>query len=758
MARTQSKKRRLFPFARASNSASGLASSSGRPETRAGDFSSIPETSGLAPPGRLARMKRFFHRSSQGPSAVTATEIIVTQDSGGAQVAPDQGAAEATTGGGMQEQQEQPQAAPTKKLEKLAAKPNLEPKPKLQPEPEPEPKLDPEPKLKPESEPTPATAGHDINAAAKELSGVEFISNATKGVVGAVGIVNTTASGIQTLSDTYLKPFKVFNQVVSTLANVHPYAQVALGVLTSVSQLFLNQASLDKAVSDLLDTMRKVYEWLVHEDRISVLDKAVLAKIAAAVSDSAHFVMKLFHDQKLLAGKNIFSETRGVVDGQAQTLESLMQQCRDRTVRDIQVNTHRILEELNFDGMAYAGGAGINTAKICLDGTRTEILQDIMNWINDPDPSAPRILWLHGQAGRGKSAIAHTIASWVKGVGGLGSCFCFARDRQADRRDEKIFTTIARDLAGRDQSFRRALADALSKDHSLKTTIDVMQQWQKLILEPLSKVDGTIVGNAVVVIDALDESGPDTSRELILSILASPEAAQLPSNFRILLTSRPLADIKHFLSTAVHVKATSLDNISSKIGPAEIKSISQKSGGLFEWARLACRFIKPNRPGQTIMERYNEVVFAHSGGGASLLDVIYRTILEDTIPQEQTALSRFRSVMQQIMWTSIPLQLEALDEMRGHFPPEEDRFHMMVILEFMAPLLSGITDKCSVVRPLHASFYDFLTDHRRSGVYFVGAPSIHRLLAFASLHTLCNDLKFNICGLESSYFKNRGGC
>ncbi|KAI6103703.1 hypothetical protein EDD16DRAFT_299992 [Pisolithus croceorrhizus] len=643
MARTQSKKRRLFPFARASNSASGLASSSGRPETRAGDFSSIPETSGLTPPGRLARMKRFFHRSSQGPSVATATEIIVTQDSGEAQVAPDQDAAEATTGGGAQEQQEQPQAAPTKNLEKLAAKPNLEPKPKLQPEPEPEPKLDPIPKLKPESEPTPATAGHAINAAAKELSGVEFISNATKGAVGAVGIVNTTASGIQTLSDTYLKPFKVFNQVVSALANVHPYTQVALGVLTSVSQLFLNQASLDKAVSDLLDTIRNVYEWLVHEDRISVLDKAALAKIAEAVSDSAHFVINYSTTKNfwIRAGKNIFSETRAVVDDQAQTLESLMQQCRDRTVRDIQVNTRRILEELNFDGMAYAGGAGINTTKICLEGTRTEILRDIMNWINDPDINAPRILWLHGQAGRGKSAIAHTVASWVKDVGGLGSCFCFARDRQADRRDEKIFTTIARDLAGRDQSFRRALADALSKDHTLKTTPDVVQQWRKLILEPLSKANGAIVGKVVVVIDALDESGPNASREHILSLLRSPEAAQLPSNFRILLTSRPLADIKRVLTTAVHVKAITLDDIPileaerdlqlyisaelrphPEIGPAEVRRISQKSDGLFEWARLACRFIKPNLPGRTITESYNVVISPRSRGGEFLLDSI----------------------------------------------------------------------------------------------------------------------------------------
>ncbi|KIK24665.1 hypothetical protein PISMIDRAFT_645323 [Pisolithus microcarpus 441] len=450
-----------------------------------------------------------------------------------------------------------------------------------------------------------------------------------------------------------------------------------------------------------------------------------------------------------------------------------MQQCRDRAARDIRVNTYRILEDLNFEGMAYAGGAGLNTTKKCLDGTRTEILRDIMSWINDPGFDAPRILWLHGQAGRGKSAVAHTIASWVKDVGGLGSCFCFARDRQSEHREEKILTTIARDLAGRDQSFRRALADVLSKDHTLKTTPDVIQQWQQLILEPLSKVNGAIVGNVVVVIDALDESGPDTSREHILSLLASPEAAQLPSNFRILLTSRPLADIKRVLSTAGHVKVTSLDDISAQlaerdiqlyvsaelrlhpeIGAAEIQSISQKSDGLFEWARLACRFIKPNKPGRTIMERYDEVMSSNSRGGGSLLDVIYRTILEDTVPQDDMTLARFRSVMQQIMSSSVPLQLDTLDEMRSHFPSDEDHFDMMIILEFMAPLLSGISDRGSVVRPLHASFYDFLTDEKRSGMYFVGGSSMHGLLAFASLHTLCSDLKFNICGLESSYFRN----
>ena len=81
--------------------------------------------------------------------------------------------------------------------------------------------------------------------------------------------------------------------------------------------------------------------------------------------------------------------------------------------------------------MAYAEGAGLDTTKQCLDGTRVEILKEIVDWINNPDVNVPRIFWLHGQAGRGKSTIAHTVALQYMIAGGLCSCFCFARDQQA---------------------------------------------------------------------------------------------------------------------------------------------------------------------------------------------------------------------------------------------------------------------------------------------------------------------------------------
>ncbi|KAG2753878.1 hypothetical protein P692DRAFT_201705064, partial [Suillus brevipes Sb2] len=88
-----------------------------------------------------------------------------------------------------------------------------------------------------------------------------------------------------------------------------------------------------------------------------------------------------------------------------------------------------------------------------------------------------RVMWLSGPAGKGRSAIAHTIANWFNETGGLGSCFCFGRHTEADRRHEKIFSAIARDLADRNPGMKRALADTVKNDTSLKNTTDIIQQF-----------------------------------------------------------------------------------------------------------------------------------------------------------------------------------------------------------------------------------------------------------------------------------------
>jgi len=352
----------------------------------------------------------------------------------------------------------------------------------------------------------------------------------------------------------------------------------------------------------------------------------------------------------------------------------------------------------------------------------------------------------------------------------LGSCFCFSRVRQHEQLHMKLFPTIARDLADRDLRLRPLLVEVTTNNHSLRDTADVIAQWEKLILQPLSQLKGSHIGNVVVVIDALDESGVERTRATVLRVLAAC-GGELPANIRILLTSRPLVDIGEALNTSSHTYARSLDAIDTELtmrdlhlyvstrllslrdtfSDENLQQLAAKSGGVFEWARLACDFISP-RIGVIPNDRFHEIMSHALGDGRTLLDEMYTTFLKDLF-REPDDRRVFRDVMRQILWLKEPLPITALDYMRDSFPREDDRYPVGFILNFMASLLAGVNE-VSPVRPLHASFYDFLLDEKRSRDFFIQQGDAHRDLAVASLSVMQAGLHFNICGLETSYISN----
>jgi hypothetical protein len=118
------------------------------------------------------------------------------------------------------------------------------------------------------------------------------------------------------------------------------------------------------------------------------------------------------------------------------------------------------------------------------------------------------------------------------------------------------------------------------------------------------------------------------------------------------------------------------------------------------------------------------------------------------------ALVRFRSVMGQILGTAEPLPLASLNAMRDRFPEREDHFDVKLMVTCMGSLLSGTTNPDSPIRPLHASFSDFLMDEPSSGEFFIDLSKARHDLAFASLRVMEHGLHFNICDLKSSYLPN----
>ncbi|KAG6329110.1 hypothetical protein ID866_9979, partial [Astraeus odoratus] len=421
----------------------------------------------------------------------------------------------------------------------------------------------------------------ELDAAQDSVVGMSDMS----GIVNnTVNTVNTTSSAMDRLGTIsfYLQPLKDFASIIDRISGIHPYAELALLGLSWAAQVILAQAKLDEAILDLLGKVSDVYKFLLEGDtftKAASMGKP-LADIANIVSKCAELIKTYAKDKSFWVRlrKNLSSENTTVVAAYSEALDTLTQHCRDLITRKISENvTHvvenvdhiwddvtRTKEDARLDQLVYADGAGRDDTKICLEGTRIAILKEIVDWVCAAENDTQRVLWLHGQAGKGKSAIVHTIARWLEDHGRLGSFFCFALSRNADRRHEKIFTTIARDLADHDPHFRHAIANIISHDNALAHTADVTRQWKKLICGPMTKLAERMNGPLVIVIDALDESGDEMSRMHILDILASTQVASLPSNIRMLITSRGLSDITEKLLGSSHIESKSMDDISAE--------------------------------------------------------------------------------------------------------------------------------------------------------------------------------------------------
>jgi hypothetical protein len=425
-----------------------------------------------------------------------------------------------------------------------------------------------------------------------------------------------------------------------------------------------------------------------------------------------------------------------------------------------------------LSGLAYADGASFNTTKQCLDGTRVEILAEIEQWARSPDPNTQPVFWLKGAAGTGKSAIAHTLAVRFSQHDELGSFLCFDRNHLAERRHEKVFSTMAHDLASQYPGVKRLLAATIRKRNWLKRTTDIIQQWERLLVKPSTQLPAD--RPILLIIDALDESGDAQSRNHLLSILAH-RTRELPSNVRILLTSRALDDISQALTSKTCIRSKVMDDIPKSSIEQDIKSyISARlnqipdffvdanrlqflvncSEGLFQWAFVACEFIEGNGKLSSPEQRFLKLFNSSTTPPLTKLDALYDTILQEVCADnDKNDIQVFQSVMGQILALFEPLSLDALIAIQKHFPSGHAK-SISSVLKHMGSVLSGVTSHSIPIQPLHSSFCDYLTDQSRSGNFYIDMSLYRNDLAFATLQVMKAELCFNICSLKNSYQLN----
>jgi len=171
----------------------------------------------------------------------------------------------------------------------------------------------------------------------------------------------------------------------------------------------------------------------------------------------------------------------------------------------------------------------------CLPGTRREVLEQIETWVK-AGSDGTSILWLHGPAGAGKSAIAQTVAETCAGRDELAASFFFARSVASRNALKHVFPTIAVQIALSAPEKRQRLESVLNSDPwiverapgSVDIVASLFQQGSALV--PSSRF--------LVIVDGLDEcQGHDDQRRILEQVSNMVNAHHVP--LRFLIVSRP---------------------------------------------------------------------------------------------------------------------------------------------------------------------------------------------------------------------------
>ncbi|KAJ7036355.1 hypothetical protein C8F04DRAFT_1095335 [Mycena alexandri] len=274
----------------------------------------------------------------------------------------------------------------------------------------------------------------------------------------------------------------------------------------------------------------------------------------------------------------------------------------------------------------------------CHPHTREVVFDIILAWTANT-LHGPRVLWVHGQPGSGKSAISQTVAEYCAQTGQLGATFFFSHG-QGDLSDGRaLFPTIAYKLAGAIPELRAPLSRAIQLSSSvLGQPLEV--QVKKLIVEPFKSAIRHFASPVLIVIDALDAcDGPEMQHRILTLLAQLIIVHHLPLCF--LLTSRPTphlhatfdspvfrklttrifldnftsnADVRHFLRSEFSRTHRQLQN-STMLGipdpwppEAVIELIVQKSGGQFLYPATVLKYV--NDGAENPDERLREVVLA----------------------------------------------------------------------------------------------------------------------------------------------------
>jgi energy-coupling factor transporter ATP-binding protein EcfA2 len=415
-----------------------------------------------------------------------------------------------------------------------------------------------------------------------------------------------------------------------------------------------------------------------------------------------------------------------------------------------------------------------------MEGTRVNIVKEIVTRLTSAPHKSQRIVMLSGSAGSGKSTIAKTVAATLaedKHI--LAASFFFSRDH-AERKEIKFLPgTIARQLADHDVTFEQLLVNFLDNDRTRILSAEPRLQFQKLVVELLAKMPPSEIP-WVICLDALDECGKDRGQVFLRWL--SDSIAKLPTHIRFFLTGRP--DVPSYLkfdTLLALMHGIILDEIDAitverdirlyversldggrwttreswRAQDRDVDEITKRAGGLFVFAATAVRYILAGLPQD---HPQSSVDYLLKGAPLTDLNDLYHRIVNEAIsvpaPGDHRARdfrNRAMCVLGTILHLLEPLDPNSLAELLG--------MEVDTIRRTLLPLSAVIHIPDAIgspIRIIHLSFREFMTSgilDKRADL-LCGTEDQQRFVASNLIRIMQIELKFNICDLPTSYLPN----
>jgi hypothetical protein len=407
----------------------------------------------------------------------------------------------------------------------------------------------------------------------------------------------------------------------------------------------------------------------------------------------------------------------------------------------------------------------------CLENTRRNVINDIMEWIANDSNDSRKVLWVYGLAGTGKSTLSTTIAQIMRRLHRLGAFFFFNRDIP-QRNFATLIRTLAYRLAMFDARFGAAISRVVENNDDIAGMPLELQFGNLLSANALKSVEWS-GGPVVLIIDALDECGSEADRKILLQVL-SKGFCDLPSFIRIMVVSRQELDIQLALGSHLHLRpypldidsVTNKDDVSEFIqhrleeirikdgylgdhwpGDDKIRSLASRASGLFIWASTACLYIESGyTPSQRLSELVNTQPDDNSSGPFAQLDILYKTGLQSAgLWNDPSFRLDCCNILGVIVCVRVPLSCPVVDTLLA-LPQDRPSWKSVSRLRCLLHV-----SETEPIRILHPSFHDYLSERCRDQPWSIDLERHNEELALRCIKLLDKELRENICDMTLPY-------